>query len=164
MRGQYRYSAGVEIWLAAFLGAAFLVALALVASRLVARGSRWAADRRAGRDISREASPSAPRNAPREIKPRSCPLCSTPLLKGERVNSQLFPGKEDRIMHIFGCVYCWPATASTPRYCPVCGGALSAEGWVTARYFERAGMPGRGAGSPARGHVHVLGCEACRGK
>lgn len=84
---------------------------------------------------------------------RSCPLCSSALGPGERVKSSLFPGKADRIMHIFGCVHCWPATASAPRICPVCGRELDAEGWVIARYFER----------PGRRHVHVLGCTDCRG-
>jgi hypothetical protein len=83
---------------------------------------------------------------------RSCPLCSSVLAPGERVRSKLFPGKNDRIMHIFGCVHCWPATVSAPRICPVCGQVLDAEGWVIARYFE----------SPGRKHVHVLGCTDCR--
>lgn len=85
---------------------------------------------------------------------KSCPLCSSVLGPGERVSSKLFPGKADRIMHIFGCVHCWPATVSAPRICPVCGKALDAEDWVVARYFER----------PGRKHVHVLGCPHCRSK
>jgi hypothetical protein len=92
---------------------------------------------------------------------RSCPLCSSVLASGERVRSKLFPGEGDRIMQIFGCAHCWPATPSVPRICPVCGGALDAAGYVTARYFERPGGPGRG---PGRRHVHVLGCANCRRK
>jgi hypothetical protein len=83
---------------------------------------------------------------------RSCPLCSSVLGPGERVKSSLSPGKADRIMHIFGCAHCWPATVSVSRICPVCKGALGVEGWVIARYFER----------PGRKHVHVLGCTGCR--
>ena len=98
---------------------------------------------------------------------RSCPLCSSVLSLGERVKSSIFPGKGDRIMHIFGCPNCWPGTPSVPRICPVCGQALDAKGFVIARYFERPGLPGRGPGLPGRGpgrrHVHVLGCTGCRG-
>jgi hypothetical protein len=89
---------------------------------------------------------------------RSCPLCLSVLGPGERVASKLFPGKGDRIMHIMGCVHCWPTDPSVRegpalrRICPVCGGALGAEDWVTARYFESIG----------RRHVHVLGCPRCR--
>jgi hypothetical protein len=89
-----------------------------------------------------------------ETGSRECPLCFSDLAPGERVASKLFPGKSDRIMRIFGCVHCWPATPSVPRICPVCGQALDAQGWVTARYFER----------PGRKHVHVLGCTNCRDK
>jgi hypothetical protein len=84
---------------------------------------------------------------------KSCPLCRSVLVAGQTVKSSLFPGGADRIMHIFGCPHCWPATPSVPRICPVCGGALDAGGWVIARYFER----------PGRRHVHVLGCTGCRG-
>lgn len=84
---------------------------------------------------------------------RTCPLCSSLLGPGERVKSSLFPGKTDRIMHIYGCIHCWPAAASVPRTCPVCLNELDAEAWVVARYFER----------PGRKHVHVLGCTGCRG-
>ncbi len=84
---------------------------------------------------------------------KSCPLCHSALGHDERVNSSLFPGRSDRIMHIFGCPHCWPVTPSTPRICPVCNRALGAQGWVIARYFE----------SPGRRHVHVLGCTGCHG-
>jgi len=136
MQARSRYSDAVELWFAAVLGSALLAAMLLLAFRIVAS----ARDRE--KDERRIAMPGE----------RSCPLCSSVLAPGERVRSKLFPGKNDRIMHIFGCVHCWPATVSAPRICPVCGQVLDAEGWVIARYFE----------SPGRKHVHVLGCTDCR--
>jgi len=127
----------MEILIAAFLSACLLAAVFIVMGRL-SPASR----------IRRDAGPE-----PVPAGARSCPLCSSLLGPGERVKSSLFPGKADRIMHIFGCAHCWPATPSVPRICPVCDQALDAEGWVIARYFER----------PDRRHVHVLGCTLCRG-
>ena len=138
MQARSLYSDDVELWFAAVLGSAFLAAIILVALRIGA-GARA---RGCEKDERRIAIPGE----------RSCPLCSSVLAPGERVSSKLFPGKNDRIMHIYGCAHCWPATVSAPRICPVCGQALDAEGWVIARYFE----------SPGRKHVHVLGCTDCR--
>ena len=100
--------------------------------------------------------------------PRTCILCSSVLGKGERIRSSIFPGKADRIMHIYGCSKCWPAGVSSPgvslpRICPVCGRTLEAEGFLIARYFERPSSPSGSKGFPARPHVHVLGCTSCRG-
>jgi hypothetical protein len=131
----------METLAAALIGAALLTTAALFLGRLAFSSSR-----------ARRREDGSPRIAlPGE---RSCPLCSSVLEPGERVKSELFPGKSDRIMHIFGCAHCWPATPSAPRICPVCGCVLENEGWVVARYFER----------PERGHVHVLGCNSCRKK
>jgi hypothetical protein len=140
--------------IAGFLLAAVFLLVGRLAALMRARGS-------AARTVPKSAAKAGGRSAPPRsgTTPRECPLCSSVLGPGERVASKLFPGKGDRIMHIMGCVHCWPARPSVPRICPVCGGALDAEGWVTARYFERPGMPGRG---PGRRHVHVLGCSHCR--
>jgi len=129
----------MELIAAVVVAGFLLAAVFLLVGRLAARmRSRKAARTKAGADAQAGA--------------RSCPLCSSVLGPGERVTSKLFPGKGDRIMHIMGCVHCWPAGISAPRICPVCGGALNAEEWVTARYFESIG----------RRHVHVLGCPHCR--
>lgn len=127
----------MELWLAAAIGAAFITAVVVLVARLRARAAR--------KDES---------NAGRGPQARSCPLCSSLLAPGERVSSKLYPGKADRIMHIFGCPHCWPASNSAPRICPVCRRELDPEGWVVARYFEK----------PDRKHVHVLGCTSCRVK
>jgi hypothetical protein len=128
-------------------------AIAIILSACLLAGIFIGLDRLASRRRERRAAPRAPRSGE-----RACPLCSSALAAGERVKSSIFPGKADRIMHIFGCVHCWPAdlssrSPSAPRICPACGRALDAEGYVIARYFER----------PGRRHVHVLGCTGCRG-
>jgi hypothetical protein len=143
----------MEIAIAALVGACLLVAAFYGLRGSAAARARSAAANRAaelaGTPLSRR---------------RTCPLCSSVLGPGERVKSSLYPGKADRIMHIFGCAHCWPTqpairvTQAAPRICPVCGNELDREGWVVARYFER---PSR-AGLAAKGHIHVLGCTGCR--
>ncbi len=85
--------------------------------------------------------------------PRTCPVCSAGLERGERVKSSAFPsiGGTDRLMHISGCPYC--LDGSRVRSCPVCGILLKPEEILIARMFEK----------PGRSHVHVLGCTRCRG-
>jgi hypothetical protein len=84
--------------------------------------------------------------------PRTCPVCSAKLVKGERVKSSAFPsmGGADRMMHIAGCVYC--LKGNRPRVCPVCGAILREDEILVARLFEK----------PVRSHVHVLGCSRCK--
>ena len=86
--------------------------------------------------------------------PQVCPVCSSPLEKGDLVKTLAFPsitGGQDRLMHIRGCINC--LEGHFQRNCPVCGGVLGIEGILVARMFER----------PRRHpHVHVLGCAKCR--
>lgn len=84
--------------------------------------------------------------------PRTCPVCSVKLEKGERVKSSAFPslGGYDRLMHISGCCYC--IEGDRRRVCPVCGAVLREEEFLIARLFEK----------PVRSHVHVLGCSRCK--
>ena len=84
--------------------------------------------------------------------PRTCPVCSVKLEKGERVKSAAFPslGGYDRMMHISGCVYC--LRGDRHRICPVCNVILREEEFLIARLFEK----------PVRSHVHVLGCTRCK--
>lgn len=91
---------------------------------------------------------------------RSCPICKASLSGGGRVYSAVFPGKTDRMMHIFGCPYCYPKQEPIPdpreRNCPVCKKKLDFEDYAIARMFPpRPGKP--------KPHVHVLGCTRCRG-
>jgi len=89
---------------------------------------------------------------------RNCPLCGTPLLKGETVHSHLYPGKPDGMMHIFGCPFCYrdhprvKEKRDVYRICPFCKKEVSKDGWVVARVFEK----------PEKTHIHVLGCTECR--
>jgi hypothetical protein len=157
----------MELIVAVVLAGTFLAAIVILLGRLAAAAHSRRLEAKAAAKQGDSARPGE----------RSCPLCRSVLAPGERVKSKLFPGKGDRIMHIFGCVHCWPAgvsspgvsspgvsspgvsspgvsspSPSAPRICPVCGSVLEAEGWVTARYFESIG----------RRHVHVLGCANCR--
>ncbi|GHV11892.1 hypothetical protein FACS189491_03920 [Spirochaetia bacterium] len=85
--------------------------------------------------------------------PQVCPVCSAKLPEGELIKSSAFPSLngKDRLMHIQGCVYC--LEGNRPRRCPVCGAALRNDEYLISRIFER----------PGRSHVHVIGCNRCRG-
>ncbi|MDR1388443.1 MAG: hypothetical protein LBJ31_00505 [Treponema sp.] len=84
--------------------------------------------------------------------PRTCPVCSAKLERGERVKSAVFPamGGAERLMHIAGCVYCLDSPRR--RECPVCHQLLGSEDFLVARLYEK----------PVRHHVHVLGCSRCK--
>lgn len=89
---------------------------------------------------------------------RNCPLCGTPLIKGETVHSHLYPGKPDGMMYIYGCPFCYrdhprvKERRNVERICPYCKKQIPDSGWVVARVFEK----------PEKTHVHVLGCTVCR--
>ncbi len=84
---------------------------------------------------------------------RKCPVCGETLAPGMLVKSRLFARRgTDRIMHVFGCPYCWPDNTGYVRACPVCEKTIPRNGYLIARYFE----------NPQRRHVHVLGCSGCR--
>jgi hypothetical protein len=89
---------------------------------------------------------------------RNCPICGTPLLRGETVHSHLYPGKPDGMMYIYGCPFCYrkhprvKERRDVTRICPFCKTNIPDEGWVVARVFEK----------PEKTHVHVLGCTVCR--
>jgi hypothetical protein len=59
-------------------------------------GFRHTRNRKKGKNTLKEGIPGAP---------RTCPVCSALLERGERVKSSAFPamGKADRLMHIAGC-------------------------------------------------------------
>ena len=91
---------------------------------------------------------------------KTCPVCGSLLEKGQLVKSIAFQGGvkvgnvTERLSHIFGCLFCYPANEKTPRVCPVCRRTVPADGYLIARMFERSDRE--------RKHVHVLGCTACR--
>jgi len=87
--------------------------------------------------------------------PKTCPVCSAKLSKGEMVSSAAFPSTnngKDRFMYIRGCVYC--LSGDRERVCPVCGTVLEANETLIARFFERP---------DSRSHIHVIGCTLCKG-
>jgi hypothetical protein len=84
----------------------------------------------------------------------TCPLCGSPLIDGAQLKSTLYPGKQDRICHIFGCPHCYPYNATEiDRKCPVCRKPVPQEGYLIARFFDRAN---------GKKHVHIVGCTECR--
>ncbi|TFG78706.1 MAG: hypothetical protein E4H20_12525, partial [Spirochaetales bacterium] len=84
---------------------------------------------------------------------RKCPVCGEILAPGALVKSRIFLKRgNDKIMHVYGCPYCWPDNTEYRRVCPVCEKIVPKDGYLVARYFE----------SPQRRHVHVLGCSGCR--
>jgi len=83
-----------------------------------------------------------------------CPLCRTLLSSGEQIKSAVYPGKDDKICHIFGCPHCHPFIEDNlSRICPVCKKPVPPEEYLVARLFERPNN---------KRHVHILGCTGCR--
>jgi len=87
--------------------------------------------------------------------PKTCPVCSSRLRRGEQVSSAAFPavnGSKERFMHIKGCVHC--LQGGRERVCPVCGIILKDDEILIARLYDRPGK---------RSHVLVIGCTKCKG-
>jgi hypothetical protein len=84
--------------------------------------------------------------------PRTCPVCSAVLAKGERVKSVAYPsmGGTDRLMYISGCTYC--LEGDRVRSCPVCRAVLKEGEILIAHMYDK----------PGRSHVHVIGCSQCK--
>jgi len=100
-----------------------------------------------------------------------CPLCGSPLKRGERVHTAAFPGINERMVHIFGCPYCHPryapegpgsggkrAADGSPRVpggarrvCPVCHRELREGEYLTGRMRK----------SKEKTYIRVLGCSRC---
>lgn len=84
---------------------------------------------------------------------RSCPVCGEKLAPGALVKSKVYERKaRDKVMHIYGCPFCWPENTDYRRVCPVCEKVVPRGGYLIARYFDGA----------ERKHVHVLGCSGCK--
>ncbi|MBT3273589.1 MAG: hypothetical protein HN368_10555 [Spirochaetales bacterium] len=88
--------------------------------------------------------------AEKNERTRPCPLCGSPLRKGETVKTVVYPGKSDTIAEVFGCRYCFGDAAIAVRKCPVCKDTVPEDGYVVGRMF-REGK-----------HLHVVGCTRCR--
>ena len=85
-------------------------------------------------------------------EPHTCPVCAAKFEHGETVRSKIFPPTErnDRLLHISGCLYC--LGGERVRECPVCGASLALDESLTARIFPRK----------EKSHVHIVGCPHCR--
>ena len=85
---------------------------------------------------------------------KTCPVCNSKLNAYETVSSFAYPSftGQDRFMHIRGCPRC--LRGSMERACPVCRTILTGDDILICRLFERA---------TRKMHVHVLGCNHCRG-
>jgi len=147
-----------------------LLALAVILVLLaVGRRRSGGASRPGSRRRSGGASESAPLLS-------VCPACGSSLEKGQRVHGVAWPGREERMMYIYGCPYCFRRTApgsagpSSPRQasgppdgrpggsptllqrtCPVCRSPLRDADFLLGRMWEEG-----------RIRVHVVGCSRCR--
>ena len=69
-----------------------------------------------------------------------CPLCSTPLAKGEDMTSRIFRpmNTPDQRMIVLGCPHCYPhIQRNVKRICPVCAKEVPLDGHLIARLFNR---------------------------
>jgi C4-type Zn-finger protein len=85
--------------------------------------------------------------------PRTCPVCSSILNRGEHVTSSSFPflGNIDRLIHVKGCLHC--LEGGKTRSCPECKTTLEASEVLIARIIYKSEIS----------QFQVLGCSRCRG-
>lgn len=86
----------------------------------------------------------------------NCPLCSSPLRKGENLFSKVFRPMtvSDQRCVIFGCPRCYPvAQAGISRVCPSCRAAVPQDGHLVARLFNKT--------KSGKKHVVITGCTVC---
>jgi hypothetical protein len=90
-----------------------------------------------------------------------CPVCGTLQPEGRGgVRTAAFPGAAERLVHIYGCPWCYGPAARLQRRCPVCRSRLEGEDHLVGVLV--AGPAGQ-AGQ-ARGRVSVRGCSRCAGR
>ena len=80
-----------------------------------------------------------------------CPLCGTLLPEGVRIRSVAYPGVGGKIVHVYGCPFCYPDQYDTDRTCPVCRNSLPADAYLIGRMMEYT----------ERNHLHISGCTVC---
>lgn len=88
-----------------------------------------------------------------------CPLCSTPLSKGENMFSRVYRPMTtpDQRMTIHGCPHCYPKVENgAKRICPVCKKEVPIDGELVARLFNKT--------SNGKKHVLIVGCTGCFAK
>ena len=85
----------------------------------------------------------------------NCPLCNTPLLKGENLVTKVYRPMTvaDQLCTINGCPHCFPKVEpGAKRICPVCHKEVPLSGHLTARLFNK---------TDGKKHVIVTGCTEC---
>jgi hypothetical protein len=81
-----------------------------------------------------------------------CPLCGTELKRGERVHAVSFPAQGHKLIHIFGCPFCYgKSPGKKARKCPSCKRVLPEDAYLAGRMWTDKGII----------KVHVSGCTLC---
>lgn len=96
----------------------------------------------------------APKKEVKEVSDKTCPICNSHLIVGEKLSSRVFrTGNTDELCHIMGCPHCWPGShPEVERRCPVCLRVLPESGHLICRIFHH---------EHTNDHVHVIGCTNC---
>lgn len=90
-----------------------------------------------------------------EVLMVTCPLCNTPLLKGQNLVTKVFRPMDvpDQRCNISGCPHCYPQPEpGIRRQCPCCGKEVPITGYLVARLFNY---------KDNKKHVRVTGCSRC---
>ena len=90
-----------------------------------------------------------------EVLMVECPLCNTPLQKGQNLISKVFRPMDvpDQRCNISGCPHCYPQPEpGIKRICPCCGKEVPITGYLVARLFNY---------KDNKKHVRVTGCSRC---
>ena len=85
----------------------------------------------------------------------NCPLCNTPLQKGQNLVTKVYRPMtvSDQLCTINGCPHCFPQPEpGIKRICPVCHKQVPLSGHLTARLFNK---------TDGKKHVIVTGCTEC---
>jgi hypothetical protein len=85
----------------------------------------------------------------------NCPLCGSPLPKGENLVSKVYRPMNvpDQRCTISGCPHCYPVCEiGVKRVCPVCQKKVPQSGYLIARLFNK---------TEGKKHVLITGCTEC---
>lgn len=85
----------------------------------------------------------------------TCPLCNSPLLKGQNLVSKVYRPMNvpDQRCTINGCPHCYPVLENgKKRVCPCCKKEVPMNGYLIARLFNYRNN---------KKHVRVTGCSRC---
>ena len=113
-------------------------------------------DRKKVKDAAKKQTSQKPKTGPNgEVLMVTCPLCNTPLLKGQNLVTKVFRPMDvpDQRCNISGCPHCYPQPEpGIKRQCPCCGKEVPITGYLVARLFNY---------KDNKKHVRVTGCSRC---